>query len=337
MSATIKDVAQCAGVSTATVSRVINNDPTVKPKNAEKVREAIKKCNFVPNFVARNLKSARSNTIGLVVSDISNPYFTAMAKVIESCLHEHGYDMLICSTDEDQAKEVGYLDRFMSNRVDGIILNTTGKNDDFIVELSKKIPLVLIERQICSPEFRGDYVGANNANSIYSMTQSLLRIGHRRIGFLNSELSVSTGLERMQGFTQAMHDAHIEVNKDYPYLHESRYFSYEGGYEGAEWMMAQKQPPTALIAANNTLALGVLSYLRNNHVRVPEDVSFMYYGELQNSELLYIDPSYATLSPKTMGERAARFLLDRLGNISVPNRQAIFESQIIIGKSIQKV
>ena len=335
MSSTIKDVARYAGVSTATVSRVINNDPNVKPQNAEKVREAIKACNFVPNFVARNLKSARSNTIGLVVSDISNPYFTAMAKVIESCLRERGYDMLICSTDEDQAKEVGYLDRFMSNRVDGIILNTTGKNNEFIIELSKKLPIVLIERQISSPDFHGDYVGANNANSIYSMTQFLLRIGHRRIGFLNSELSVSTGIERMEGFTRAMQDAHIKVSKEYHYLHESRYFSYEGGYEGAEWMMAQAQPPTALIAANNTLALGALSYLRNSNIRVPEDISFMCYGELQNSALLYIDPSYSTLSPNTRGERAARFLLDRMGNANVFNRQAIFESQIVIGKSVQ--
>lgn len=100
-------------------------------------------------------------------------------------------------------------------------------------------------------------------------------------------------------------------------------------------MMAQAQPPTALIAANNTLALGALSYLRNSNIRVPEDISFMCYGELQNSALLYIDPSYSTLSPNTMGERAARFLLDRMGNANVFNRQAIFESQIVIGKSVQ--
>lgn len=336
MPSTIKDVAKYAGVSIATVSRVVNHDSNVKAENVAKVLEAIKACNFTPNYVARNLKSARSNTIGLLVSDIANPYFMEMAKVIESQLHRKGYDLLICSTDEDPEKEKGYLNRFVYNRVDGIIVNTTGKNDDFLIQLSRTLPIVLIERQITSSDFLGDYVGANNFNSIYSMTKYLLQLGHQRIGFINSELFVSTGRERMKGFAQAMADSHVDVYSGYPYIFESKFFSYEGGYAGAEHLMNMANRPTAIIASNNTLALGALSYLKQNHVRIPQDISFMHYGDIQNSALLFVELSYSTLNPNIMGERAASFLIDRIESPDSYKRQAIFESQLVIGNSISR-
>ena len=142
---TIKDVAKYAGVSTATVSRVINHAPNVRPETVARVNEAIAACHFVPNFVARNLKSEQTKTIGFLVSDIANSYFTIMAKALEIKLQKLGYDMMVCSTDDDPSMEKSYLTQFQSNRVAGIVLNTTGKNTEFIETLSQSIPMVLVE------------------------------------------------------------------------------------------------------------------------------------------------------------------------------------------------
>lgn len=333
MTPTIKDVAKYAGVSTATVSRVINNEAGVKEANVKKVREAIQACHFIPNSIARSLKCDRTNTIGFLVSDISNQYFTRMAKVISDHLHQYGYDMVICSTDEDAGKEINHLNRFISNRVNGIILNTTNKNDEFVAALSQTMPIVLIERQIHSSRFQGDYVGANNFGGIYAMTEYLLSLGHRKIGFINSELAVNTGSERMAGFTQAMAAANINVDANYQYLYISKFFSFDGGYSGAEHLMSLSAPPTAVIAANNTLALGVMSYLKEHHITIPKDLSFCSYGDIENSDLLFVTPTYSTLNPVSSGNKAASFLVTRIEAPDQVNREAVFDSQLIVGDS----
>lgn len=337
MAVTIKDVAKYAGVSTATVSRVINNDQGVKPENVKKVTEAIEACQFVPNFVARNLKNSRTNTVALIVSDISNPYFTAMAKAISDILRQHGYDMFVCSTEENKETEAALIHRFQRNHVDGIILNTTNQNDAFVTNLSKTTPIVLIERQILSSDFIGDFVGGNNFSGVYSMTQHLLRLGHKNIGFINSELSVNTGAERMAGFVRAMADAKITIDANYPYQFSSKHFNYEGGYAGAKHLMRMSTPPSAIIASNNMLALGALAYLKSANLRIPEDVSFFSHGDIQNSELLFVNPSFSTQNPYTLGERAASFIVSRIESPSMHNRQAIFESQLIIGDSVDRL
>ena len=331
---TMKDIAQHAGVSVATVSRVINKDPSVKSQNVEKVMQAIKKYDFVPNSVARSLKCSRSKTIGFLVSDIANYHFVSMAKVIETAARKRGYDMLICSTDENKTQELGHLQRFLSNQVDGIILNTTNQNNEYIAQLSHQIPIVLIDRKISSPAFKGDFVGSDNYSSILQMTQYLLKIGHRRIGIINSELAVNTGEERMAGFVQAMELAGITIDKNYPYQHESPLFNFEGGYDGAQKLMALSPPPTALIVTNNMMALGALSYLKSQNIKIPEKISFFSYGNISNSELFFLDLSYAVLNPYSMGKRAAEFILSRIEHPEMSNREAIFESQLSIGNSI---
>ncbi|MBS6955898.1 MAG: LacI family DNA-binding transcriptional regulator [Enterocloster asparagiformis] len=334
---TIKMVAERAGVSTATVSRVINKNPSVRQETVEAVERAIKEVNFVPNLVARSLKSAQSKSIGLLVSDIANDYFMCMAKAIEEVVSNFGYDIIICSTDENKGKEYNYLQRFVSNQVDGIILNTTNLNDDYIAELSQRIPLVLIERNIQNPNFCGDYIGTNNRVGMDRLTTEFLSHGHRKIGIINSNLSVDTGMNRLKGFTDAMGRFGIEVSADYPYRYDTNLFNFNGGFSGAQHLLEQDDRPTALIAANNTLALGALSYIKENGFQVPADISFGFFGNITNSELLFVNLCHLMVNPATIGEKAARDVLSRIDSPSIRNRETIFECRLVSGDSIRPI
>lgn len=331
---TIKDVAKHAGVSIATVSRVINNMSNVKPETALKVNEAIKACNFVPNFVARNLKNEQTKTIGFLVSDIANSYFTIMAKALETELQKKGYDMMICSTDDDAAMERNYLKQLLSNRAVGIILNTTGKNTDMIESISQEIPVVLIERSITSHKFQGDFIGANNRDGIYELTTHLLENGHRKIAIVNGNLEVSTGVERHQGFIDAMHEYGITVDDSYPFRYNADSFVEKGGFDAVDYLFHLQDRPTAIITTNNAMSIGALKYMKRHNIQIPGEVSFMCYGNIENSELFFVEPSYTTLNPYTIASKAYQYIITRIENKNLPNRETIFESKLHSGESV---
>ena len=203
----IKDVAKEAGVSTATVSRVINGSPSVRRATIQKVNEAIARTNYVPNASARSLKTNATKTVGLLVSDISNPHFILMSVSIESILNKSGYSVIICNTNDNPEMELTYLQRLVAMNIDGLIINTTGRIDDYICMLSQTTPVVLVDRSIQSPTFKGDFVGSNNFDGARSMVSHLLGYGHRRIGFIVSSQKVSTSEERNAGFATEMKNA----------------------------------------------------------------------------------------------------------------------------------
>lgn len=335
--ATIKDVAKYAGVSATTVSRVINHIPNVSPTTVEKVNKAIEACKFVPNFVARNLKNEQTKTIGFLVSDIANSYFTVMAKNLETQLQEKGYDMMICSTDDDPAMEKSYLKQFLSNKVAGIILNSTGKNTSLIDEISQSVPIVLIERSISSDKFRGDFIGADNHSGIFDLTSYLLERGHRKIGIINGNREVSTGAQRYSGFVDAMKAYGITIDQQYPFQYDTHSFMESGGFDAAEYLLNLSDRPTALIVANNAMSIGVLKYIKKANIKIPEDVSVMCYGNIENSELFFVSPAYTTLNPKVIARKAFQYITSRIENQALPNRETIFESKLFPGESVASV
>lgn len=334
---TIKDVAKYAGVSIATVSRVINQASNVQPKTVEKVNEAIRACNFVPNMVARNLKSEQTKTIGFLVSDIANSYFTIMAKTLETNLRRQGYDMLICSTDDNPEKERSYLKHFLGSQVAGMILNTTGKNNQLIEEISQTVPIVLVERTVELSGFRGDFVGADNYSGIYELTTCLLENGHRRVAIVNGNLDVSTGYERYLGFVDAMKEYGILVDEKYPYRFDTNHFIEKGGTEAAEYFLNMPEAPTAMVVTNNAMAIGVYKYLKSHRYKVPEEISVLAYGNIENSELFFIEPGYVTLEPRSIGRKAYQYLVSRIEEKEIKNRESIFQPILHIGESVKKI
>lgn len=330
---TIKDVAKQAGVSTATVSRVINNAEGVRPDTVQKVRDAINKVNYIPNNVARNLKTDTSNVIGLLVSNLGNPHFTKMAKAIEATLRDKGISLMVCSTDDDPKKELSYLQQMIGMNVDGIILNTTGENNDRICELSHNIPITLVDRSIPNDDFTGDFVGSNGFGGVRALTKHLIDRGHRDIAIITSNLATSTGRERLAGFCDAMLSIGVTVDDQYVYRYSAGNFDEDSGVAACKHFMSLDQRPTAIVVANNEMAIGVYKYLQEKGVRVPDDVSVVSFGNISNSELFKIQPTFATLNPTFIGEKAAKLIQSRISNPAAGSREVIFEPLLVLNES----
>lgn len=333
MSATIKDVAKRAGVSIASVSRVINGSTAVTPHVQQRVLDAIEHLQYYPNSIARSLKSESSKLLGMLVSDISNSYYTTLAKALEEEVRQEGYNIILCSTEADRERELEYLKLLASRKIDGLVLNSTGKNDDYVARLSRHIPVVLLHRRVEDPEFRGDFIDSSNRDGLRDMVKYLVHNGHNRIGVINGDLTVSVGRDRYEGFVQAMNAMGLALDDGYPYRYDAN-FSQDGGYLGAQHLLTLPDPPTAIITMNNVMTMGLLRYVRQKDICIPGQVSLLCYGNIENIDLLYVQPGYVTLDPSDLGRRAGEMLLDRMEGGVTTNRDYLFVPHFIKGHSV---
>jgi len=333
---TIKEIAKLAGVSIATVSRVINGARNVSRENIDKVEKVILDSDFLPNSVARSLRSENTRTIGLIISDISNSYFNIIAKVSEDIFRKCDYSMIVCSTEEDRERELNYLRLLVARKVSGIILNSTGKNDGFVSKLSNDLPIVLINRLIKAPGFLGDFIDSANHDGVEMLVEHLCAKGHRRIGVINGDLNISTGKERYEGFITSMKRCGVAIGDDYIYRYDGHFHQAEG-YDGAHYLMGLSPRPSAIIVMNNAMAIGALKYLKKINARVPEDVSLTVYGDIYNSDILYVEPTHVTLNPTTIGRKAAEFILERINNPGSLNRELRYSPSFIKGTSVAAI
>lgn len=333
---TIKDVAKHAGVSVATVSRVINNNYYVSPEVTKTVQHSIGELQYVPNLIARSLKKDATFSLGFLVSDITNNYFIEMAKAVEDIVNNEGYSLIVCSTENKRKRELAYLELLTSKKIDGLVLNTTGENDDYVVGLSKKIPVVAVNRKIRDVCFRGDLVDSNSVQGAYELTTHLLDLGHRKIFVLNGSLNVSTGRERFTGFQKAMHEVGIDAGDGYPYRYDGD-FTLEAGYQGAAAWARMSDRPTAMIVMNNMMTVGALKYVMNNGVSVPEELSIVSYERIENIELFSVRPTIAASDPSLMGGKVAELMLERIQNNGLNNREIVFQPRLIVGNGERRI
>ena len=336
--ATIKDVAKEAQVSTATVSRVLNDNYFVSPELKQKVMDAIEKLNYYPNYVARSLKNESTQTIGLIVSDISNSFFTIVNRSVEDIVKPRDYNLIVCSTDNQKDKEYSYLQLLLEKKVDGIILNTTGYNYDFVASVSQHLPIVLCGRKIENPFFKGDFVDSDNQTGSYKLTRHTIELGHRKIGIIGGQQSISSGTERLEGFRHAMATIDIKVDASYPYQFVGDYNRAQSGYEGARYLMSLQDPPTAILAMNNELAIGALRYFRTHGIEVPDQVSFACYGNIRNSDLFYVQPDTVDMDPRVIGSKAGEMLIERIEyKNQLPNRELRFTPGLVKGNTLKRI
>lgn len=332
---TIKEVAKLAKVSPATVSRVLNDNASVDPELREKVLRVIREQGYRPSLAARNLKAGKTHTVGLVVADLSDRYYSNFIKAVGERLRESNYSLFICNTDDDPDKEREYLDLLVEQQVDGIILNTTGGNDDHICRLSRACPLGLINRRVSGDGLICDFIDSGNQESAEMMAEHLIRHGHTRIGIVNGSLKVSTARERLRGFANAMRRIGIEVDESYPYRYEDRY-SIDTGMQGAQKLLHVSPPPTALMTMNNFITVGVLRYCKANGIAIPKPLSLVAYGEVENSELFAVQPDYITYDATVSGNKAACCLLERIDMPSKTCREIIYSSGLVSRGSVQQ-
>lgn len=331
--ATIKDVAREANVSIATVSRVVNKTGTVNSQLTLQVEAAIEKLHYSPNNVARSLKTSSTSTIAFLVSNISDPFFITIGRGIEDYIKDFNYNLIVCSTDQSPEKELEYLRLLKERQIDGLIINSTGLNNDEITNMSHQMPIVLSNRKITRPNFIGDFVDNDNTGGIIALTKHLTKLGHRKIGVLNGPHHLSTAAERMRGFEIEMKRVGIIIDETYPYLYED-FFTKESGYQGAKYFMELPQPPTAIIAMSSEIALGALKYCHSNHISIPNDVSLVAFGNIENSELLYINLTIANTNLKGIGNKMAELLIERIQEKGkLPNREIRFVTSVSIGDS----
>ena len=333
---TIREVAKLARVSQATVSRVLNGNATVDAALRDKVLSVIKQYDFHPNLAARNLKSGKTNTIGLLVADLSDWYYGNFTKAVGESLRENNYSLFICNTDDDPAKEREYLQLLAEQRVDGIILNTTGGNDEFICAISRSCPLALINRRVEGRDLVCDFIDSGNQESAEMMADHLIRHGHTRIGIINGSLAVSTARERLRGFANAMRRIGIAVDETYPYRYENRYTA-ETGMRGAQHLLRQSPPPTALMTMNDSITVGALRHCKENAVAIPEALSIVAYGGVGNAELFAVEPDYITFDPRVSGNKTVRCLLDRILHPDMVCKEVICSSVLIPRGSVRTI
>ncbi|KIL40435.1 transcriptional regulator [Gordoniibacillus kamchatkensis] len=308
MKPTLKDVAKMAGVSLGTASKVINNEGNVKPDLQMKVWDAVKRLNYHPNAVARSLKSANTHTLAVLLADITNPFQMTLAKGIEEVMYQHGYQLLISSTKENSEIEKKNLKMLYEKRVEGLIVCTTGKANDEIRAIINHIPVVLVDRPVVSLPV--DIVADNNLYGMELLVRHLHELGHRRIGVVHGDPNTVHGQIRHEGVVKAFSDYGIALP---PELQYTGLFTYEGGISAAHYFLDLKDPPTALLSANNNMTAGILKACRNRNVRIPFDISVVSFGELEyNWNLITPSVTSVSQSPLTIGRKAAELVLKRL-------------------------
>lgn len=305
----IADVAQRAGVSVATVSRVLNGHTNVREVTREKVRAAVASSGYRINELARNLRTAESRLLLTMVPDFGNPFYAAIVRGIDSVARQNGYFMLLCDTGADPLRERSYFDLLRGRRADGAICLDPAAVQKALAEEASTLPWVAC----CEfdPAAGVPYVGIDNHRAAGDVVRYLLGKGHRRIALINSGQGYLYGRQRLAGYRDALHDAGIEA--DPAWLIELDSLDYDAGEDAAARLAALGATrPTAVFAVSDTLAIGVMNGLRGAGLAVPDDVAVVGFDDI--AVAAHVDPPLTTVSQpmQQLGESAAELLLKRL-------------------------
>ncbi len=305
---TIKDIAKKAGVSVSTVSRVLNEKPDVNENTRAEVLRVIDDFNYRPNNVARSLVLEQTHSIGLVVPDINNPFFPEVARGVEDKAQEYGYSVIFSSTDNQVEREKKRIELMQQKQVDGMILSLSMKNLDVLHDMKKaNFPVVQLDRNIPQSKFPAVMVG--NKKSAIKATKHLLSLSYTRIAHISGSLSTYPGLKRRDGFITALDEYDIEVPS--AYFKEGN-FSQKSGYLKMKELLNLYDPPEAVFAANDLMALGAYQACNEAGVNIPEDIAIVGHDNIQVAEL--VAPPLTTMAqPKySLGKLACQKLLDMI-------------------------
>lgn len=327
---TISDVAKRAGVSKMTVSRVINNYGYISRETREQVERAILDLGYVPNALARSLRFKQTKTIALVLTDITNPFFTTLSRGVEDAASQKGYSVIFCNTDESQTKEAEYLNVLLQKQVDGILFVPAVSSADSVSFLQERgTPVVVLDRRI--PDVQVDTVRGDSESGAYLLTQHLLELGHTQLALLSGPQHVSTAMDRLAGCRRAIAEAGLPTDAMPVYY---THFTQHGGYRAAQEALVAKPCPSAIIAANNFIAVGAYQAICEAGLDIPVDISLVAFDEI--SAVMIIEPFLTGVSQPAyeMGRQAAELLLSRLtGSGPATPQEIVLPTQIYIRRS----
>ena len=328
--ANIRDVAKRAGVAPITVSRCINNSGYCSAEVRARIESAIAELGFVPNRLASGLRSKRTHTLALVLTDITNPFFTTIARGVEDTASEAGYTVIFCNTDESVTKEQMYLQMLLEKRVDGVLLVPALSGIDSVNLVKKQdTPIVVIDRRL--PDLQTDVVRCDSESGAYDLTRLLLSLGHREIVILTGPHGVSTAEDRLKGYRRALEEAGIPQNKDKEFYGA---YTQQSGYEMAQQAMQKNKRITAVFGANNFITFGTIKAFREMQVRVPEDVAVVGFDDLPTALVTFPFLTVAAQPAYEMGKKAMEILLGRLNDeLAEPYQEVILPAEIVVRQS----
>lgn len=323
---TIKDVARRAGVAPSTVSNFLTGNARVSPPTAERIQEAIDALGYIPNLAARSLRINQTKTFGLIVPDISNPFFSEIVRTIGHVSQRMEYALILCDSGGDGGRERALLSNLLSQRVDGILMIHTGRRDDYArLAQNAARPIVFVDREVTGMRS----VVTNNAAGGRLAARHLLGLGHKRIGILAGDVHVRNVKERIDAFIAEVEAQGLSID---PSAIISGEQTLETGRE-VELLLRMRKPPTAIFATNDIIALGAWRKLLELGVRIPEDISLIGYDNIEMTEITV--PALTTIGQDKhdMGRQAVLALIDALETKKVTGETTYVPPQLIVRNS----
>ncbi len=330
----LKKIAEMLGVSVTTVSRVLNGQAAqyrISLKTEQKVMDFARRHNFTPNEIARNLRLSKTNTIGLVVPDISNPFFASIARSIENEARHEGYFVFLCDSKDDTPTEAELIKLLLQRKVDGLILAPVGLDATHLNHLQQEgIPVVLIDRSL--PEVSFPVVASDNFQGAYEAVTYLIRHGHTRIACLQGIPGTTTNESRIMGYQQALQEASIPVLDHYIVGHS---YGEEDGYQSTQQLLKMHPRPTAFFCLSNLISLGALRAIAEHQLKVPEDISMISFDEQPYAAFLSTPMTTVEQHQEDIGRKAVQLLL----RSSPPNasQPLLLPTQLIQRSSVKKI
>lgn len=321
-------VARRANVSIATVSRTINHVPTVNPKLAKRVWEVIRELNYFPNTQARALVSGRSRLLGLIVSEITNPFFPELIQVFEEVAVEHGYEILIGSTNYDPERMRRCIRRMVERNAEAVAVMTFGIEKPLLDQLAERnVPLVFVDQAPDRPGISVLHVDYHHG--IRQGVQHLAALGHRHIGFITGPLRLHSAQSRLAAYKKALQECGIPI--DDSIIIEGDH-TMEGGMVAAEALLARQDVPTAVMCSNDMLAIGVLHKLSRSGLRVPDDISIIGFDDIRMLEMMFPPLTSVQMSRSDLARNAVAALRAHLENTE-PKREYTIDTRLVVRES----
>jgi LacI family transcriptional regulator len=311
---TIRDVARLAGVSSATVSAVINGKDCVSPRMLKRVQEAMNALDYHPDHMARSLKTGRSKVVGMVIPDLTNPFFVELMCGVEETARKAGYSVIFSDSNEDPEQERANLAMLYSQRVGGVVLACSDSHAAYDRMTMRRFPIVFIDR-LPMGGFSGKAVIVDNAGAAYEATRHLIGLGHSGIAIIAPRTDLSNGPDRIEGFRKAMQEAHLPIRDQY---FQRGDYSLESGYRCGLELLRMPEPPTAIFSCNNKMTLGLVQALSEQGIACPEFVSIVSFDDFPWTD--YFQPRLTAISQPSleMGRQAVRMLINVIDSGDAP-------------------
>jgi DNA-binding LacI/PurR family transcriptional regulator len=330
--ANMKQIAKMAGVSLGTVSHVLNNSATVREPLRKRVMEAVEAVGYQPSQLARGLRRDKTNMIGMVIPDVTNPFFPAVVRGAEDIAFANGYRLMLCNTDNDHAKEIAHLNELRTYLPSGLIVIPSNFSDLTAQATSYRkagTAVVCVDR--LPRDWNGDSVTADNERGAYEATNYVLRQGHTRLAMITGPRHLTNSQNRLKGFKRALQEKHLHIGPEYV---QEASFDKHGGYLKALLLLRMIGRPTAIFAGNDMIAFGALLAFRELGLRCPEDVSLIGFDNLDLAEMTSPPLSSVSQPGYQMGTAAAQILIDRVRGDHGPAKHIVLETALKIRDSV---